>query len=90
MSDTRAVLAVFRPIGERGSVPSIGSSLPDPLPVLPQPRVEEMVVKVDGSGSVTGVPGERTLSGSRGLQRINCGVSGGTVTASTGSAKSSR
>jgi uncharacterized repeat protein (TIGR02543 family) len=53
-----------------------GARETDPLAPLPPPRVEQVVVKLDGSGNVTGAAGERTLSGSGAVQRINCGVSG--------------
>ncbi len=57
-------------------MPSIGGALPDPLPPLPPPPVERVLVEVSGNGTVTNAAPLRTLAGVKAVKRIKCGVGG--------------
>jgi hypothetical protein len=78
LSDNRSALAAF----SGGSVavvtvsgtPSLGP-LKDPLPPIPEPAVETVVINVKRSGTVTSSAAREPASAG-GLRRINCGVGG--------------
>jgi hypothetical protein len=59
-----------------GVVPEIGVGRKDPLPPQLPPAVEQVIVKVDGTGRVTSSPA-RVLAGAGGATSINCGSLGG-------------
>jgi hypothetical protein len=76
VSQARAVGVTFTPVATpAGPTPIIDQSYKEPPPQLP-PAVEQVIVKVDGTGRVTSSPA-RVLAGAGGATSINCGSLGG-------------
>jgi List-Bact-rpt repeat protein len=90
MSQTRSVVAAFsapgvtppvtpptvdQPVATPAAVPVIDEEL-DPLPAKLPPAVEQVIVKIDGTGNVTSAPASRVVAGASAARRINCGTGG--------------
>jgi uncharacterized repeat protein (TIGR02543 family) len=76
MTAARSVSVTFTAgVTPAGNVPDIGVGEEDPLPPQLPPSVEQVIVKIDGTGKVTSSP-DRVLSGAGGATAINCGSLG--------------
>jgi hypothetical protein len=60
--------------GPSGITPraAIGAGVPDPLPPLPAPPVEQVIVKISGNGSVTSAVTRALSASAAAPKRINC------------------